>query len=37
MMTNVQFCLLMSHALVPVKFQDSYNTFFTHNDLIIEK
>ena len=32
MMTNIQFCLLMSQVLVPIYFQNSYNTFFKHND-----
>ena len=35
-LTNVQFCLLISEALVPIWFQDTLNTFFKRNDWLIE-
>ena len=31
-MTNVQFCLLMSKALVPVQFQDSFSSIMSLNN-----
>ena len=32
MMTKVQFCLFISQALVPISFQDGWNTIYRRDD-----